>query len=196
MTDRETLSVYDAQAEDYKKRFSGTATQNVTRFLSHLAPASRILDVGCGPGGASLSMQEAGHSVIAIDASQGMVETARASGIDARQASFDDLPSFGPVDAVWANFSLLHAPRADLPRHLSDIRGILPTGGIFHIGMKTGSGEKRDALGRRYSYVSQSELTDLMKTARLSVFDAQTGASEGLDGVMASWVILLARADD
>ena len=118
MTDPETIAVYDAQAEAYRDRFSGGAGASVDAFLAVLPDAARILDLGCGPGGASVAMQNAGHSVLAIDASQGMVDAARGQGVNARLGTFDDIPGLGPFDGVWANFSLLHAPRARLPGHL------------------------------------------------------------------------------
>ena len=40
----------------------------------------------------------------------------------ARQARFDELEVQGVYDGIWANFSLLHAPKSEFPGHLARIR--------------------------------------------------------------------------
>ena len=64
--------------------------------------------------------------------------------------------------------------------------------------MKTGTGEHRDRLGRLYSYVTETELSDLICAAGLHPVETRTGTDTGLDGSMAEWVTILARkpADD
>lgn len=162
--------------------------------FSTIAHGSSILDLGCGPGIASGIMAAEGHAVTATDATPEMVALAEARpGVTARRATFDDIDEVAAYDGVWANFSLLHAPRADLPRHLAALATALKPGGLFHIGMKTGTGEHRDTLGRLYTYVTQTELSDLLNAAGLHPFETRTGADKGLDGSLAEWVTILAR---
>ena len=57
-----------------------------------------------------------------------------------------------------------------------------------------GTGEKRDALGRRYTYVSQTELYQLLKSSGFNVFDHIMGKDIGLDGVNSDWIFAYAKA--
>ena len=193
-TDAATLAVYDARAKEYAQLTCADAPDTQLRaFLEALPPKARLLDLGCGPGRSAAMMAREGHSVIATDASAAMVRLAQAQpGVTAHQATFDALPD-GPFDGIWANFSLLHATPDDLPRHLSDIAARLPTGGLFHIGMKLGTGMKRDALGRRYTYVTEAGLADLLSAAGLTPAQTWTGADKGLSGTVDPWICILSH---
>jgi len=108
---------------------------------------------------------------------------------------FDDLVGLAPesLHGVWANFSLLHAPRADLPRHLKAIARALKPAGVLHITMKTGENAARDRLGRLYTYVTVAELHDLLAEAGLTLTASRLGADTGLDGSVSDWVSCLAQ---
>ena len=198
MSDDETLRVYDAKAQEYAERFcQGLAPDDDMRsFLEAVPPGAAVLDLGCGPGRSAAIMAAAGHDVTATDASAEMVKIAAAQeGVRAYQATFDALNEVARYDGIWANFSLLHADRADLPRHLKAIAVALKPGGIFHIGMKTGTGQKRDAMGRLYTYVEDAELSDLLEAAGLQVFMRRSGAEVGLAGTKDPFLIVQARKD-
>ena len=75
-----------------------------------------------------------------------MVDLARRHpGVDAQLAGFDDVSGVAVYDGIWANFSLLHAPKADMPRHLAAVARALRPGGVLSIGLKTGTGEASDS---------------------------------------------------
>ncbi|WP_428512780.1 class I SAM-dependent methyltransferase [Roseovarius sp.] len=196
--DDQTIRVYGSEAARYADVTKDAGKDPVLRlFLDHLAPGSSVLDLGCGPGIASAIMAAEGHAVTATDATPEMVALAEAQpGVTARLAKFDDIDEVAAYDAIWANFSLLHAPRANLPRHLAALVTALKPGGLLHIGMKTGTGEHRDTLGRLYTYVTKTELSDLLIAADLHPFETRTGADKGLDGSLAEWVTILARKPD
>ena len=81
-----------------------------------------------------------------------------------------------------------------MPSHLSAIYAALKPEGVFHIAVKEGTGENRDRLGRRYSYYSVSEMTDLLQQHGFRTGDVRTGRDSGLDGSIAPWFSLLAYA--
>ncbi len=193
--DDTTLGVYAQKAADYAAMTTKAAEDPaLIAFTGGLPKGARVLDLGCGPGGAAGAMAKAGLVVDATDAVPEMVVMAEAlEGVTAWQASFDEIAGDNLYDGIWANFSLLHAPKADMPRHLAALRRALKPGGLFHIGMKTGTGEKRDPLGRHYAYYTEEELCGLLKDVGMTPFSTATGAEKGLDGVEAPWVVIAAH---
>lgn len=195
MSDPETVAVYDRQAADYARMTESEARdRQLLAFIADIPAGGRVLDLGCGPGIAAREMSAAGLAVDATDASEEMVALAASMpGVSAWHATFDDIAGTGIYDGIWANFSLLHAPRAAMPGHLAALAKALKPNGRFHIGVKTGEGEQRDALGRLYTYYTDAELSGLLEDAGLHVFERRTGTSRGLDGTMAPWLVLEAR---
>ena len=195
MSDPATLAAYEARAADYAARFSRDAPDaDLRAFMDALPPGGRVLDLGCGPGGSAAIMRDAGLAVEAWDAAPAMVALARGRhGIEARLARFGDLDARASYDGVWANFSLLHAPRAALPGHLAAIARALVPGGRLHLGMKTGHGEGRDALGRLYVYHGVEALRALLSDAGLTPSAHREGVAEGLAGTPEPFVIWTAE---
>ena len=196
MSDDKTISVYDAQASKYDTLVSRDAPDaDLQAFIDAMPAGGHALDLGCGPGNSAAMMQAAGLKVTAMDASAEMIRIARERyGIAAIQGRFDDLKDIDTYDGVWANFSLLHAPKADMPRHLSAIHTALKPGGLFHIGTKIGTGEHRDSIGRKYSYYETDELAALLKEAGFTPRSTRHGREKGLSGEMADFVIILCDA--
>lgn len=193
--DSETLAVYAARAADYAKRFAQKEdSAHLIAFRSALEPGACVLDLGCGAGDASALMRKAGLRVDSWDASQDMAAVALANhDLDVRVAVFEDLDATDAYDGIYANFSLLHAPKSAMPGHLRRIAAALKSGGPFHIGLKAGSGEKRDALGRFYAYYEEDELKNLLADAGFAVQRVTHGEEPGLDGTVAPFLIVLAR---
>ncbi|MAM61903.1 class I SAM-dependent methyltransferase [Maritimibacter sp. UBA3975] len=191
--DRETIAVYDARAQDYADMVAGVEHPGLDAFLAALPKRAEVLDLGCGTGAMSRRMMDAGLRVDATDASAAMVELARQRDVPARQAVFADLDANGVYDGVWANFSLLHAPRADFPGHLAQVHRALKPGGHFHIGVKLGTGEKRDGIGRFYTYYAEDELDDYLNTAGFTPITRKKGEGRGLDGTKAPWIWVLSH---
>ncbi|WP_420326436.1 class I SAM-dependent DNA methyltransferase [Mameliella sp.] len=196
MTDRETIRIYDSRAQDYARVTASDAPDATLRaFIEALPAGAHVLDLGCGPGLSARHMVAAGCHVEAWDASAAMVELASARpGVTARQADFDALEVVAAYDGIWANFSLLHAPREAMPRHLAAIHRALKPGGLFHIGVKSGSGSKRDNLGRLYTYYTEAELAGLLRAAGFTPGAFRHGEDLGLDNVMAPWITVTAHA--
>ena len=195
-TDSRTIAAYDAKAADYADRFAADRPdRHLTAFIAALPEGARVLDLGCGPGTASAFLRAAGMSPDPVDAAPAMVALANdRHAIDARLASFDDIDAVAKYDGIWANFSLLHAPRADLPRHLAALHRALKPGGLFHIGMKTGAGEARDTLDRFYCYVGREELLGLLAAAGFTVISAFEGRETGLAGTDDPFIVVQVHA--
>jgi ubiquinone/menaquinone biosynthesis C-methylase UbiE len=194
--DRRTIDLYTEKAADYAARFqSGEPRPRLEAFIDALPEGGHALDLGCGTGSAAARMRDRGLTVTAIDASPGMADLARDRfGLEVTVATFDELSGDALYDGVWASFSLLHAPREDMPGHLAAIHRALKPNGRFVIGLKTGTGTHRDALGRRYTYYTEDELMGLLQAAGFTPERTETGSGKGLDGTVAPWIVMTAHA--
>lgn len=194
--DTKTVAVYNSKTADYADFVKADKPDpRLTGFISAIPAGGNVLDLGCGPGHAAAAMRDAGLDVTAIDASVEMAGFARRThDLDVTIATFDEISGTDIYDGIWASFSLLHTRKTDFPDHLSALHQALRPKGRFVIGMKTGSGEKRDTLGRFYAYYTQDELHDLLKRADFTLISTETGAEPGLDGTTAPWIIITAHA--
>jgi len=195
-SDRKTLQVYEIQSSKYLENVTKEhPSKTLKYFAANLPKKSNVLDYGCGPGLSAEYLANLGHSVIAFDASSNMLELVpKHERIKSYKATFDAFSENGIFDGIWASFSLLHAKREDFPRLLTSIKRALKPDGLFSIGLKLGAGEKRDKLGRRYTFVSRKELDQLLRSSGFNVFDHILGKDVGLDGVMSEWVFAYAKA--
>ena len=193
--DKATLAAYAARLDEYVRLMDGQLDgPALAAFIGGLQGGAHVLDLGCGPGWAAERMAAAGLTVEATDASPEMVAVAaRRKGVTARVATFDDIAGTDIYDGIWAHFSLLHAPRADMSRHLATLRRALKPGGLIHIGMKTGTGEHRDDLGRFYTYYTVDELHGLLTAAGFVPFSSRTGRDKGLAGRPEDWIEIAAH---
>ena len=95
-----------------------------------LAPAARVLDVGCGFGRHSIELGRRGYRALGIDPAAAMTEAAMAqaaeAGVDVafQQAAGEDFCHAEPFDAAICLFTTLGQVAAD---SLEDNRGLLAT---------------------------------------------------------------------
>ena len=132
-----TLGHYDRTADRF---WEGTkdhdVEQNVAALLRHVeaTPPFAILDLGCGPGRDLATFRALGHEPVGLDGAPRFVEMARAhAGCEVWQQDFLalDLPP-ARFDGVFANASLFHVPRSELPRVLGELYVALrPRGVLF-----------------------------------------------------------------
>lgn len=194
MPDAKTIAFYDHAAERYANLTqTDTPDAQLLAFMDQLPKSADVLDLGCGPARTSAHMRDAGFNPDPVDASQGMIDLAnRNYQIGARLLTFDDIDMVDAYDGIWANFSLLHAPRADFPRILTALHRALRKGGIFHIALKTGTGEARDDIDRLYTYLGITELHDLLTTAGFTVIATAEGHEVGCAGTDDQFVAMRA----
>jgi len=198
MTDRETMEVYAMAADDYADRFAQTQDADqeadLQAFLADLPKRGHVLDLGCGPGHWAARIRDAGLTVDAMDASPEMAQLAKTKfDLDVQTNPFEALSAQNRYDGIWANFSLLHAPRVDFPSHLARIHRALRSDGCFSIGMKIGTGEHRDHLGRFYAYYEEQELRDCLASAGFTVTRSRLGNGKGLAGSDDAFVVMTAH---
>ena len=197
--DRETIGVYDARHGEYVSRFGDQGpSDSLQAFAGGLSAGQQVLDLGCGPGNAARSMAAMGLSVTALDASEGMIARVRdIEGVEAIHADFFWLDQHrAAFHGIWANFSLLHAAEDELDLHLDAIRAALLPSGRLHLGMKTGSGPKRDHLWRRYAYFSRNDLLARLQRRGFSILSVHEGEEVGLAGTPDPFVLILVELSE
>ena len=184
MADNDTMAAYAANIDRYRRmvgKMGGNAM--LPGFLAMLRAEAAVLDFGCGVGDSAARIQAAGHEVTCIDASAEMADAAKEFfGLDVDRRSFNELDAVDRFNAVWASFSLLHAPKTDMPDILARIHRALRVGGIVYIGLKRGTGEKRDDFGRFYAYYEEAELTGLIRDAGLLPITIEHDRMTGMSG--------------
>ena len=192
MTDDQTIDVYDSQVASYADMVQPREPdQHLTGFISRMPENALVLDLGCGPGHDSAVMRKRGLRVDPIDASAEMVRHANEThAIGARQALFGDVIERDYYDGIWANFSLLHATAEEFPGLLLALHRALKNTGVFHLGMKTGTGAKRDKLGRYYSYYTENALVQHLQSAGFQIEQSTPGAGTGLAGDIEPWIMI------
>ena len=122
---------YDRVAGEYARRIFDELEhkpldrQLLDRFAAGVRDLGPACDLGCGPGHVARYLHEHGVTVVGVDLSPEMVQTARRlnPGLEFRQG---DMRSMGLQDGSWggivAFYSLIHVPPPE-------VEEILPSGG-------------------------------------------------------------------
>jgi len=149
-----TLGHYHARAAAF---WEGTrhhdVAQNIEALLRHVqaTPPFTLLDFGCGPGRDLRTFTQRGHRAIGLEGAPALADMARAySDCEVWQQDFlrMELPD-AHFDGVFANASLFHVPRQELPKVLRQLHASLKPGGVLFSSNPRGNNEER-MDGERY----------------------------------------------
>ena len=189
-----TTSFYDDNAETYAARDRKPPTARLDAFLAALPDKARILELGCGGGQDCAYMLSKGFDVTPTDGSAELARQAeKLIGRPVKIMRFEELSAHEEFDGVWAEASLLHVPRADLPGILTLIRSALKQDGVFHASFKAGTAEGHDAFGRYYNYPSMEWLQALLDTGGWRDISINEVDGGGYDGKPTRWLHLATR---
>ena len=193
MADSKTIGVYDQRTDEYRQMIDTIGEPASLKLFVAAVPAhGRVLDFGCGVGNCAAVMTARGLQTECLDASAEMVKIAAdIYGLTVTHASFSTLDKVDYYDGVWANFSLLHAPKSDFVTHVESVYESLRHGGVFFIALKIGTGEERDGFGRFYAYYQPQELVDILQQCGFTISEKVGGMDKGLAGTVSPWIGLL-----
>jgi len=191
--DSQTISYYDRNAGIYAdSSWNQDLTFLLTPFCDRLKPGCRVLDLGSGAGRDTEALSGRGFEAVALDASAGLLAAHKARGGRLLlRGDFSSLP-FRPAcfGGVWACASLLHVPASQAHFVLSDIYRVLVSDGIIAVSLKLGSGEDRDAGGRRWTFYSPETARRALKAAGFNVLEETRNLDTS--GRRIEWLSLIA----
>ena len=158
-----TLAYYNTNTSSFiESTQSVQMTEAWNRFTSKLAPASLILDFGCGSGRDTKYFLEKGFSVDATDGSSVLCTAAsKYTGITVKQVLFQDWSSEAKYNGIWACSSILHLNKSELKQVIGNIRDALLPSGIFYTSFKYGNFEG-DRKGRYFTDLTESSFAELI----------------------------------
>ena len=167
---KQTVGHYDDSAESF---WEGTrdhdVLQNVHALLNAIEGSGphTILDFGCGPGRDLATFHSMGHTPIGLEGSPRFCEMARAhSGCEVWNQDFLQLQLPDEfLDGVFANATIFHVPKQELPRVLSELHAALKVGGVFFSSNPRGNNEEGWNGPRYSSYHDLVEWRKLMTKA-------------------------------
>ena len=194
--DNITIDIYNKNAARYADLDIDKVSLKAFRDFSNALPRNGIvLDYGCGPGYFAKKFLANGFKVDAFDASKKMIEIASIeTQVNWWVADFKSFRATKLYDGIWANFSLLHAPKKEIIQLIQTIFKSLKPHGLFSVGLKLGTGEKRDRIGRKYSYFEENEIRNILSKEKFYHISHHLGEAEGLDGESANFIIILSHA--
>lgn len=201
---RATVEAYDAAAAAYSENVATMSAQvraGIERFVAQLATGARVLEIGSGSGRDALVLEELGVEVRRTDVTRAFVEQLRADGheadlLDPLTDDLDDPARPGmPYDGVWANASLLHVARADLPVVLRRLAEATVPGGLLRAAVKEGDGEGWSIHGsvpapRHFTFWRTEGLREAAQGAGWSVVEVERYDSEWTGE---AWLVLWAK---
>ena len=172
----ETVRSYDRDAAAYVARTAAvpdSVRAALEQLAARLGPGARVVEIGSGGGRDALLMEQLGLAVRRTDVTPAFVALLREQGhaCDHLDPLVDDLTSpEGPYDAVWANASLLHVARADLPTVLGRLAEVTRPGGLLQVSLKEGDGEGWSTHGtirgpRHFTYWAAAAVESVVRVA-------------------------------
>ena len=193
---RQTQEYYERNAEAYSR--ATVKARKSTRhelFLGGLPKSARILDAGSGAGRDSAVFLRQGHDVSAFDASPALCRlSTKLTGVATRQLRFQEFDEIEKYDGIWANASLLHVPRIELPDCISRLARSLKPGGLMYMSFKHGSGERVAPDGRFFADLTSADLRSLIdEVQRIRVEKLWDAAGTDVYGDPTRWVHALIR---
>jgi len=132
---------------------------------AELAPAQRVLDLGCGTGATTLLAKhtQPGIEIVGFDPDEKALARARRKAERARLAiqfvqGFGDALPFpdGRFDRVLSSFMFHHLEDAEKPAVLRELRRVLRPGGSLHVVDFAGEGHGLGSLLARLVHRSES----------------------------------------
>lgn len=137
---KNVVSIYNKIANKYHKTFF-TPSNYLDDFLRYIPKKRKILDIGCGVGVDSSYVKSKGYIPTGIDISKKMLEIAKKNNpqldfrlSDMRKLNFKN----DSYNGIIVSYSLIHIPKNEVPKVISNFYKILKKNGIIYLGLQSG----------------------------------------------------------
>ena len=131
------IAQYNDGAPTYDQHEYPSDTQRdwVARLLQRLPPNSLVLDAPCGTGKYFPQVAAAGHRVVGIDQSSGMLDQARRRGIAValEPLSLEQMPFTAMFDATLTIDAMENVAPEGWPQVLANLHRALRPGGLLYM---------------------------------------------------------------
>ena len=164
--------------------------------FASLADGSRVLDAGCGAGRPVLERLDRAHESVGLDIATSQLELAR-EHVPAADLVLGDLARlpFGDdaFDALCSFYAIIHVPKEEHERVLSEFHRVLRPGGDLLVSMgaiEGWEGRNDDWLdtgtAMEWSYFGPAKSREIVETAGFEIVDERLPEVES-DGFSVFW---------
>lgn len=196
-----TIQTYNKLGVHYLKNIEGLIPFEIEEFADALPAGAFVLELGCAGGRDSEFFVKKKFKVMGVDLSEVFIREAKKRIPQAKFICADvrklDFPKES-FHGIWANAILLHISINEIPGVLQSIYGLLKPGGLLHIRVKEGQGEKevKDSfskdVGRTFTFFSKEEIERFVVDAGLIIIKTQVIADEARRKEV-NWISLFAK---
>ena len=133
----QTIDVYERSAKECLTRWNRRRHRRpplLVEWLQCLPADAKLLDLGCGGGQDAGDLAQRGYRVVGLDRTRALLSAGRHRyrALPLVLADLRDLPFQAlSFDGLWAAASLMHLPKPDARRLLSDLCRLVRPGGLF-----------------------------------------------------------------
>lgn len=194
--EQKTIAYYDQNADRYvAKTIHANMEPVYEKFLARVKAKGRILDVGSGAGRDLRAFRAKGFEPLGIELSNELALRARAnSGETCLVTSIDAFNDKFKFDGIWACASLLHISRDEIQRTLDKLASLLKPHGVLYFSVQKGSGEKKLADGRLFTYYNKDEIAEKLNFGKLfSSVEVWESPDDSLHRAGVEWINVLAQ---
>ena len=196
----QTIDAYERSAADCLARWSKRRHRRspvLADWLTHLSADARLLDLGCGGAQDAGDLDQRGYHAVGLDRTSALLSAGRRRyrslplvRADLRQLPFQAM-SF---DGLWAAASLMHLPKPDARRTLTDLYRLVCPGGLFAAtvtyGVKSRLVTDGWVPGRYFARWRKDELARAVRRAGWNILELQVITNRERKG---RWLNLLAQ---
>lgn len=159
----------DAQLARARKEPAPDFKAMVDLFAEQIPANGSILEIGSASGGDARYLASKNFKITCTDVVPEVLTTLSAEGFETEEYDFRSSPKFEWIDSfdgVFANTSLLHAPRKVFERALEHVALVLKKEGVATFTLKTSGDEKIpggsiDSSGQ-FTYYSEKEIRQIL----------------------------------
>jgi SAM-dependent methyltransferase len=196
----QTIEVYERSAKECLARWNKRRHRRsplLVEWLRRLPADARLLDLGCGGGQDAGDHAHLGYRVVGVDRTKALLSEGRRRHPSLLLVCADlrDLPFQAmSFDGLWAAASLMHLPKPETRRILSDLWELVRPGGLFAATVTHGL---RSSLvtdgwlpGRYVARWKKDELARAVRRAGWTILELKVVTNQERKG---RWLNFLAR---